>query len=417
MAETINIDHLFRHQYGKMVSIFTRIFGLTHLEIIEDAIQDTFIKALKSWQNKIPDNPEAWLVQSAKYRIIDLLRKISNEDKHVKKLSSGISTYAINELFSEKEIDDSILRMIFAACNPGLHPKDQIAFALKTISGFSRKEIAASLLLKEETVKKRLTRARKFIVENQLTFEIPHGNQLQNRIDRVLEVIYLIFNEGFHSSKREAIIREELCGEAIRLSKCLLKKSVTATPNAHALFALICFQVARLKSRLTASGELISLKEQDRSLWHYPLVVTGHKSMEKAMETTLLSHYHYEAGIAAEHVQASSYEETNWDRILNLYEQMNAIENSPYTLLNIAIVHLERKSYQKTHLLLNRINPNELEQRAYLYFATYAEYSYMINDNAAALHYVEKAINLTENQLEKSFLTKQKKKYQMPSIT
>lgn len=405
------IDHLFRHQYGKMVSIFIKIFGLNHLELIEDAIQDTFINALKSWQKKLPENPEAWLTQAAKHRVIDLLRKISAENNRVQKIHSGIETYAINQLFTEEEINDSVLRMIFTACNPNLHPKDQIAFALKSISGFSRKEIAASLLLKEETVKKRLLRAKKSISEHQIEFKIPEEQQLKDRISSVLEVIYLIFNEGFYSSKKDVLIREDLCGEAIRLSKCLLKNNDMAIPEAHALFALLCFQVARLKSRLTSNGELINIKDQDRSLWYAPLILLGHEAMEKAMKTTNLSQYHYEAAIAAEHVQASSYQETNLDRILNFYERLNTLEYSPYVMLNMAIVQLEKKNYPAAKLLLDGIQTKELEQRSYLYFATYAEYEFVANNSTKAMNYLDKAIEQTKNLYERSYLLKRREQY------
>jgi RNA polymerase sigma factor (sigma-70 family) len=148
------VDHLFRHQYGKMVAILTRIFGLSNLETIEDAVQDTFVKAISSWRNQMPDNPEAWLTQAAKNRVLDLFRKLSAEKKSVSKMESGQNVMAINELFLDNEIEDSQLRMIFAACNPILNPRDQIAFALRTISGFSSKEIASSLLLRRNHQKK-----------------------------------------------------------------------------------------------------------------------------------------------------------------------------------------------------------------------------------------------------------------------
>ncbi len=411
MANEKMIDHLFRHQYGKMVSIFTRIFGLVHLETIEDAIQDTFIKAVKSWQMQVPENPEAWLTQATKHRIIDLLRKMNAEDQRIAKIQTGISTYAINELFTVEEIEDSLLRMIFTACNPILNSKDQIAFALKTISGFSRKEIATALLLKEETIKKRLSRARKTILQNSIPFEIPKGKALQERLSRVLEVLYLIFNEGFHSSKKDLLIREELCGEAVRLVKCVLKNPLTKTPNAHALFALFCFQVARLKSRLDKDGELINLKEQDRTLWYFPITLIGHESMEKAMDTDVLSPYHYEAAIAAEHLQAPSYAQTNWDRILQFYESMNVLQDSPYTRLNIAIVQLERKNYPTAKLLLDSIDSSELEQRAYLFLATLAEYEFIAKQSKDAINYIDQAIDLAENLFEKNYLKKRRQEY------
>lgn len=405
------IDHLFRHQYGKMVSIFTRIFGLHHLEIIEDAIQDTFITSMKSWQKSIPDNPEAWLMQAAKYRILDLLRKISAEDQRIKKIQSGIDTYVIHELFLDHEVDDSILRMIFTACNPKLNAKDQIAFALKTISGFSGKEIAATLLLKEETVKKRLTRAKKAIKKNQIDFKIPQGERLKERLKSVLEVIYLIFNEGFHSIRKDRVIREDLCGEAIRLSKCLLKKPITATAESHALFALLCFQASRLKSKINDKGELISLRNQDRSLWYQPLIEIGHQSMQKAMDTEVLSAYHYEAAIAAEHLQAKSYDATNWEKIGKWYKRLTELESSPFHHLNLAIVQLEQKNFPAAKASLESIAPKNLEQSVYLYYGTYAEYELVANNSTKAINYIDKAISNIDNEVIKEYLLKRKKQY------
>ena len=411
MSENQLIDHFFRHQYGKMVSVFTRIFGLHHLELIEDAIQDTFISALKSWQKNKPDNPEAWLTKVAKNRILDLLRKISAEDKRIAKIQTGIDTYAINELFLEDEIDDSILRMIFAACNPKLDARDQIAFALKIISGFSQNEIAAALLLKVETVKKRLARAKKAIKENQISFEIPRGNQLKKRLNRVLEVIYLIFNEGFHSLKKDFVLREELCGEAIRLCNCLLKKPLTATPDAYALFAVFCFQAARLKSRVNQDGELISLRDQDRSLWYFPMVELGHENMRKAVSGDSFGFYHYEAAILAEHLQSDSFEETNWQRILVWYQNILKLETSPLHLLNLAIIHLELKDFNEVKNLLGSIEAADLEQRAYLYHGTYAEYEFIANKSDLAIKHINKAIEQVPNESTKTYLQKRKRDY------
>jgi RNA polymerase sigma factor (sigma-70 family) len=248
--QTQLIDHLFRHQFGKMVSILTRIFGLAHLETIEDAVQDTFIKAMGAWRNGIPENPEAWLTQAAKNRTIDLFRQLKSEKERAPYFESGPAAIAINELFLDREIADSQLRMIFTACHPALDPRDQIAFALKTISGFSQSEIASALLTKEESVKKRLSRARNMIRDAQLAFAIPQGNELSDRLPRVLEVLYLIFNEGFHSGQKEMLVRKELCAEAMRLCKMLVDHKEVCSPNVQALFALMCFQAARLDSKV-----------------------------------------------------------------------------------------------------------------------------------------------------------------------
>jgi len=172
------VDHLFRHQYGKMVAILANFFGLSHLEMIEDAVQDTFVKATLKWQESIPENPEAWLMQAAKNRVIDLIRQLQAEKKRFTKIASGPAAIQINEIFLDHEIEDSQLRMIFVACHPALSPEEQIAFALKTISGFSMKEIATALLLKDETIKKRLCRARRAIAEQGIKLPAVRGKKV-----------------------------------------------------------------------------------------------------------------------------------------------------------------------------------------------------------------------------------------------
>ena len=298
------IDHLFRHQFGKMVSILTKIFGFENHEIIEDAVQDTFIKAMHSWKTKMPDNPEAWLTAAAKNRVIDIFRSLKAEKaRSILNNNPKSLVFNIDELFLEDEIEDSQLRMIFTACHPLLDAKEQIAFALRSISGFSIKEISVALLTQEDTIKKRLQRARKMIAEKGLKFEIPAGADLPARIDRVIEVIYLIFNEGFHSNKKELVIRKDLCGEALRLTKMVLKKEVLRTPKLYALLVLICFHSARLDSKVDENNELISLSKQDRKKWYFPLIAVGSEAMNKAVENLdHYSSYHYEAAIAAEHL-------------------------------------------------------------------------------------------------------------------
>lgn len=409
MSQPKIIDHLFRHQYGKMVSILTRIFGLKRLEIIEDAVQDTFIKAMLSWRNGLPDNPEAWLTQAAKNRMIDLFRKLQAEQKRLPKIDSGPTIIALNDLFLETEIADSQLRMIFTTCHPALHPREQIAFSLKTISGFSTKEIASALLLKEATVKKRLSRARKAIMKESISFQIPQGTALPQRLDRVLEVLYLIFNEGFHSNRKEILIRKELCGEALRLCQMLLKNTYTQQSTTYALFALMCFQSARLDSKTNAAHEMIDLRHQDRSLWYRPLITLGHQMMLKAVELAPpYTSYHYEAAIVAEHLKAPSFEVTDWDKILVWQERLYELQASPFTLLNMAIVQLQRGEYAETYKILRTINPSDLEQRAYLYYGSYAEYFVLKGDTKKALAHIETALQLVRNEAEKQYLLKKK---------
>ncbi|WP_298554816.1 sigma-70 family RNA polymerase sigma factor [uncultured Algibacter sp.] len=406
--ETKLIDHLFRHHSGKMVSVLTRIFGLKYLNIIEDAVQDTFIKASLSWRNKQPENPEAWLIKAAKNRVIDIFRKLKTEQNYLPNINQGTDSIAINDLFLDTEIEDAQLRMIFTACHPKLDPRDRISFALKTVSGFNIKEIASALLTKDETVKKRLFRARKAIQNSDIKFKIPQGKSLKIRLESVMEVLYLIFNEGFHSNKKEKLVRKELCGEAIRLTQMLLKNKLTRTPDVYALCALMCFHASRLETKTNSANELLDLKTQDRSKWYFPLIKLGNTMMNKAVEYSEFSCYHYEAAIAAEHLRVSRFEDTNWEKIHYWYQCLNIIQPSPIHVLTMAVVCMQKKDYDLAKNHLRNIKPKDFEQRAYLFYATKSDYYANINEINKAIKYIDLALDTVTNTLEKQYLTKKR---------
>lgn len=409
--ESKNIDHLFRHHSGKMVSVLIRIFGLQHLDMIEDAVQDTFIKASVSWRKEQPEYPEAWLTKAAKNRVLDLFRTLKAQKNNLLNITQGTDAIAINELFLDTEIEDAQLRMIFTACHSKLDPRDRISFALKTVSGFSTKEIASALLTKEETIKKRLSRARKAIRKNNLKFNIPQGKMLQDRLESVMEVLYLIFNEGFHSNSQKQLIRTDLCGEAMRLCQLLLKREYLRTPDTYALFALMCFHSARLDAKINSENELLDLKHQDRSLWHFPLIELGNTMMNKAVETDDFSCYHYEAAIAAEHLQAKTFKGTNWDKLLHWYEQLNQLQPMSAHLLTMAVICLQNTDYEKADTFFKQISPQDFAQRMYLFYAAKADYFYAINNLKNALKYIDEAINTVTNNLEREFLERKKEKW------
>lgn len=402
------VDHLFRHQYGKMVAILIRLFGLSNIETIEDAVQDTFIKATLQWRSQIPENPEAWLIKVAKNRTIDILRSLKAEKNRFDKVAHKVASNHTDDIFLDHEIEDSQLRMIFVACHPSLKPKEQIAFALKTISGFSSKEIAAALLIKEETIKKRLSRAKKAIVKNKIKFDFPLANEVQQRLDRVMEIIYLTFNEGFHSTNKTKLIRKDLCGEAIRLAKLLLKKEKFRSGKLYALFALMCFHASRLDSKTNSRNEIVNLEQQDRSKWYFPLIKIGNNAMNKAMEYNVISIYHYEAAIAAEHLKAKAFENTDWNKILHWYSELYQLQPSTFTHLNMAIVNLQLNHLEVAQRILDQISIAKLEQRAYLYYGCYAEYYVKKNDIVRAISCLNKAILKTHNNLEKNYLISRK---------
>ena len=408
MQQVKDIDHLFRHQYGKMVAILTKIFGLPLLETIEDAVQDTFLLAAVKWRKEIPENPEGWLTTAAKNRVVDLLRKIKAEEGRLAKLQQGTSAISIHQLFLDHEIEDSQLRMIFTACHPLLKPQDQIAFALKTIAGFSQKEIATALLLKESAVKKRLARARHTIKEQNILFTLPEDASLTKRLHRVHEVIYLIFNEGFHSNQKELLIQKDLCGEAIRLCKILLKKETYRTGEGYALFALLCFHTSRLESKTSKDGKILTLEQQNRALWFKPLIQLGKDALSTSFTYSEITSFHLEASIAYEHVKATSFATTNWEKIYQLYKSLEKRQSTAFTQLNIAIVLLQLQDYKKVWNYLQLIDPKALEQRAYLYFATLSEYYYHTCTFSLAISSLEKALEMTCNKQEKDYLLQKK---------
>lgn len=403
------IDHLFRHHSGKMVSVLTRIFGLKHLDIIEDAVQDTFIKASLSWRNQQPENPEAWLTQAAKNRVLDIFRTLKTARKHLPNINHGTDAIAINELFLDTEIADAQLRMIFTACHPKLDPRDRISFALKTVSGFSIKEISSALLTKEDTIKKRLLRARKAIRKSELKFQIPQGKDLPLRLESVMEVLYLIFNEGFHSNKKEKLIRKDLCGEAIRLCQMLLKNKLTRTSEAYALCALMCFHSARLETKTNAENELLDLRHQDRSRWYFPLIEFGNAMMNKAMADQVeFSCYHYEAAIAIEHLRARTFEATNWNKILYWYQCLNTLQPMPTHTLTMAVVCIQNMDYNMAKGYLDQLKPEDFVQRTYLYYGAMSDYHYATDHLDRALEYINLALKTVTNEQERVYLSKKK---------
>lgn len=402
------IDHLFRHQYGKMVSILIRIFGLKNIELIEDAVQDTFAKATVQWRKKVPENPEAWFTKAAKNRVIDLLRKLDADQKRIEKLNYSASAIAFNNLFEKEEIQDSELRMIFTACHPKLDAKDQIAFALKTIGGFSTTEIASALLIKPETVKKRLTRAKQTIKTKRINFELPTKKRLQERLHSVLEVIYLIFNEGFHSNHNKLLVRKELCGEALRLTKIILSKQEFRCGASYALFALLCLNSSRLGAKVDDNFSSIDLKNQDRTKWYLPLIHLGNNALVKAEEYSDFSTYHIEAAIAAEHLKATNFEDTNWKKILELYKQLQQHQDNAMVSLSIAVVLIQLNEQDNAYQILLQLEPEALEQHSYLFYGVRAEYYKSLGKIKEAIAYLDIAIENVHSLPEKAYLLKKK---------
>lgn len=401
------VDHLFRHNSGQMVAVLTRIFGFENIDLVEDAIQESLITALKQWQFKgVPTNPNAWLIQVAKNHILDQFRRNKRIDSDDKFLNADI---ALDENIDAKfryakELNEDLLCMMFATCHPMLKPDSQIALTLKTVSGFSVSEIARAFLSKKEATAKMLTRAKKTLQQNNVKLDIPPPNKIQSRLESVLKVLYLMFNEGYSSSNEKELIREDLCYEAIRLAQVLSDHPVTASPKIQALLALFFFQAARLETRHNESRDFLPLAEQERKLWDKKLINVGLYHFKKSAKGNVLSDYHLEAEIASCHILAEDFDSTDWKRSLDCYDILLERKFSSVVALNRIIV-LSKVEGAKTAL-------QELEafkQKGQLanYFPMFVATAQLQFENGMleeAIDSYEKAIKLTENKPTKAFL-------------
>ncbi|HWM90574.1 MAG TPA: sigma-70 family RNA polymerase sigma factor [Thermoanaerobaculia bacterium] len=328
------VDHLFRREAGRMVAGLTRIFGPAHLGLAEDVVQEALLQALRTWPFRgVPDNPAGWLVQVAKNRALDALRRdasLASKEEDIRTWAAALSSPG------EQEMDDQ-LRLIFICCQSAVPPDTRVALTLKTVGGFGVPEIARAFLAKEATVAQRLVRAKHRLQQARPPFEVPPPRELPAALDSVLEVLYAMFNEGYSTHCGEELVRRDVCHEAIRLARLVTGHPALDTPKTHALAALLHLQGARLASRVDSEGNLLLLSEQDRSTWDREMIAAGFRHLDRSARGDELSVYHLEAGIAAAHAAAPSVEETNWPEILRLYDLLVDLKPSPVVALNRAV--------------------------------------------------------------------------------
>jgi RNA polymerase sigma-70 factor, ECF subfamily len=323
-----------------MTAHLTRLLGPAWLTVAEEAVQEAMLRALQTWPYQgVPENPAGWLFRVARNVAMDAVRrnKIFGEktDAIVAEISrSAIVAPADPEL--EEQLRDDELRMIFMCCHPAIPHESSVALSLKTVGGFNVREIARSFLADDATIAQRLVRAKRLIREKGLTLDIPHGAELQQRVDAVSEVIYFMFNEGYAALEGEALIRYDLCQEALRLGRLIASSSIV-TPSLHALVALMALQAARLPARTDDAGDIVLLNSQDRGLWDQHLIALGFHHFDCSMSGDQVSEYHVQAAIAATHAHAPQAGSADWPAILALYDQLIAIKNSSIVVLNRAV--------------------------------------------------------------------------------
>ncbi|MGH1365995.1 MAG: RNA polymerase sigma factor [Calditrichia bacterium] len=401
-----SIDHLFRHEYGKMVAVLTKTFSSSNIQLAEDVVQEAMLEAVNQWSYKgIPNNPAGWLYKVARYKALNILKREKyKSDVHSEQILSD-QYEPESTIFTDKEIADDQLRMMFTCCHPSISPDSQVALTLKTLCGFSISEIASAFLTSNDNINKKLVRARSKIREADVPFEVPVGKDLSQRLMSVLETVYLLFNEGYHSSSGTDLIRFELCEEAIRLAEIIASNSkLIPTSSVYALLALMSLNAARFNSRIDNFDNIIDLEHQDRDKWDRELILKGLAYLDRSLHPREVSVYHILAAISAHHCTAKSFKDTDWENILSLYDSLAEIDSSPIVLLNRAIVISKITNAQYALLEIDKIKA-KTSLRAYLpYYTSKAELYYQNNEPMKAITLLKKALPLTQNEKSRSFV-------------
>lgn len=333
------VDHLFREKAGQMVASLTRVVGPARLDLAEEVVQESLLAALRIWPFEgIPDNPGGWLFRTAKNRAIDRVR---HESMAREKLAAVVGELEVlpdsdGDARFEGEIRDDQLAMMFLCCAPSLPREARVALTLKTVGGFSVDEIANAFLAKRETIQQRIVRAKNALRADAEALRMPPPAEIRERVDAVLDVLYLMFNEGYHASEGDSPVRAELCLEAIRLALLVAEHPVASSPKVHALLALMQLHASRLPARDSA-GDLVLLDRQDRRLWDRAMIARGMRSLDAAARGDELTAFHVEAAIAACHAVATTWEATDWSRVVSLYDDLLALKPTPVVRINRAI--------------------------------------------------------------------------------
>jgi RNA polymerase sigma factor (sigma-70 family) len=401
------VEHFFRHEYGRLVATLTRMFGAHRLALVEDAVQGALETALTPWSLRgPPDDPSAWLYRVAYNKVLDGLRRNASRqrilDRHGDELA-GIDEQPPSRF--AHEVNDDLLRMLFVCCDEALPPESRVVLALKTLCGLSTSEIALRLFTTEANVYKRVSRAHERLREVAPDGETPPLDALQTRLPSVHTVIYLLFNEGYLSAHAEDVIRRDLCDEAIRLGTLLAEHPI-ATPETHALLALMFFHSARLATRVDALGGLLPLADQDRSLWDGERIAEGARWLARAAKGDVFSRYHAEAAIAAEHCFAPSFAATRWNEISDFYAMLERIAPSPLYTMNRAIAVAEARGPEAGLSLLEDVTPPGWLSGFYLWDAVLGDLHRRAGHLERARQHIERALERAPSEPERALLRK-----------
>lgn len=398
------LEVIYREESGRILATLIRILG--DFDLAEDAVQDAFAAALERWpQDGIPVNPRAWIVSTGRFKAIDTLRRRARFDASQEQIAEQLEKEPGGAAIgAEGNVEDDRLRLIFTCCHPALAPEARMALTLREVCGLKTEEIARSFLTTAPTLAQRIVRAKAKIRDARIPYQVPSPEELPDRLDAVLQVLYLLFNEGYAASSGASLTRADLSGEAIRLGRLLLE--LLPEPEVMGLLALMLLQESRRKARTSPTGELILLEDQDRSLWNHAQIAEGVALVERALISRRFGPYTLQAAIAAVHSEASSASATDWPQIVALYSVLARAEPSPIVELNRAVAVAMRDGPEAGLALVDSILARGKLTDYHLAHSARADLCRRLGRSTEARCSYERALALTHLEPERRFLEK-----------
>jgi RNA polymerase sigma-70 factor (ECF subfamily) len=399
------IETLYRSESGRILATLARLLG--DLDVAEEAMHEAFAVALDTWpQAGVPDKPRPWLISTARFKAIDGMRRRARFDSAQKDLALDLEARvdkALHEApYEDEEIEDDRLRLIFTCCHPALPPEGQIALTLREVCGLTTEEIARAFLVTPATLAQRIVRAKAVIRDKAIPYQVPASQELPARLRAVLQVVYLVFNEGYSAAAGAEVTRAELTAEAIRLGRLL--SELLPEPEVVGLLSLMLLQESRRAARTSPTGDLILLENQDRSLWNREQIAEGVALLEKALKSRGFGSYTLQAAIAAVHAQAESVAVTDWRQIVALYDRLLQIQPSPVVQLNRAVAIAMRDGPEVGLTHIDAVLAQGELANYYLAHSVRADMYRRLGRTSEARSSYEKALALTQQEPERQFL-------------
>ena len=403
MDTTQTVETIYRNESRRVLATLIRLLG--SFDLAEEALHDAFTAAVEQWEREgVPANPRAWLVSTGRFKAIDKIRRRARFDDSIEEIAQTLDEDAeIAPEPDEDHVEDDRLRLIFICCHPALQPDAQVALTLREVCGLATEEIARAFLAAAPTIAQRIVRAKAKIRDARIPYKIPSREELPERLDAVLRVVYLVFNEGYYASSGEALTRHDLSGEAIRLGRLIV--ALLPEPEAIGLLALMLLQESRRTARTSADGDLVLLEDQDRALWNREQIEEGVKLVEQALSTREFGAYTLQAAIAAVHAEAATAAETDWAQIVGLYDLLAHANPSPIVELNRAVAIAMRDGPAAGIPAIDALLADDLKDYHLAHAARADLHRRLGNLERARVSY-ERALSLAQQEPERRFLRK-----------